>query len=91
MDKIINSKGESVAVDTLLNDREMAYAEKLTNALSENYGYLVPMTTLTALLRDVAEQKFYQVPVADYMPVRVGTEAAWAEDILMFRSFQGWW
>lgn len=88
MDKFINSKGEEVAVDSLLNDRELAYAEKLTNAVSEQSGYLVPMTTLTAVLRDVASQKFYQVPVADYMPVRVGTEAAWAEDILMFRSFQ---
>lgn len=88
MDKILNSKGESVAVETLLNEREMAFADKLTNALSENYGYLVPMTTLTAVLRDVAQQKFYQIPVADYLPVRVGTEAAWAEDIMMFRSFQ---
>ena len=43
---------------------------------------------MTAVLRDVAQQKFYQIPVADYLPVRVGTEAAWAEDILMFRSFQ---
>lgn len=88
MDKFLNSKGEEVAVESLLNDRELAYAEKLTNAASENFGYLVPMTTLTAVLRDVASQKFYQVPVADYLPVRVGTEAAWAEDILMFRQFQ---
>lgn len=88
MDKFINSKGEEVAVESMLNDRELAYAEKMTNSLSEDYGYLVPMTTLTAVLRDVAQQKFYQIPVADYLPVRVGTEAAWAEDILMFRAFQ---
>jgi hypothetical protein len=75
-------------IEKLMNDREIAFAEKLTNAISEQYGYQVPMTTLTAVLRDVAEQKFYQVPVADYLPVRVGTEAAFAEDILMFRSFQ---
>ena len=88
MDKILNSKGEEVAVESLLNDREMALAEKLTNSISEQSGYQVPMTTLTAVLRDVASQKFYKVPVADYLPVRVGTEAAWAEDILMFRAFQ---
>lgn len=88
MEKFKNTKGEIVESASLLNEREVVLAEKLTNALSEQYGYLVPMTTLTAVLRDVASQKFYQIPVADYLPVRVGTEAAFAEDILMFRSFQ---
>lgn len=88
MEKFVNSKGEVIESASMLNEREIACAEKLTNAISEQYGYLVPMTTLTAVLRDVAQQKFYQIPVADYLPVRVGTEAAWAEDILMFRSFQ---
>lgn len=88
MEKFKNTKGEIVESASLLNEREVVLAEKLTNALSEQYGYLVPMTTLTAVLRDVAQQKFYQIPVADYLPVRVGTEAAFAEDILMFRSFQ---
>lgn len=88
MEMIKNMKGEEVSVESLLNDRELDYTAKLTNSLSEQLGYQVPMTTLTAVLRDVAQQKFYQIPVADYLPVRVGTEAAWAEDILMFRSFQ---
>lgn len=88
MEKFINTKGEEIESASMLNEREVALAEKLTNAISEQYGYLVPMTTLTAVLRDVAQQKFYQIPVADYLPVRVGTEAAWAEDLLMFRSFQ---
>lgn len=88
MEKFINSKGEVIESASMLNDKDIALAEKMTNAISEQYGYLVPMTTLTAVLRDVASQKFYQIPVADYLPVRVGTEAAFAEDILMFRSFQ---
>ncbi len=88
MEKFINSKGEVVESASMLSEKEIVLAEKLTNAISEQYGYLVPMTTLTAVMRDVAQQKFYQIPVADYIPVRVGTEAAWAEDVLMFRSFQ---
>lgn len=88
MEKFINTNGEVIESASMLNEKEVALAEKLTNAISEQYGYLVPMTTLTAVLRDVAQQKFYQIPVADYLPVRVGTEAAFAEDILMFRSFQ---
>lgn len=87
-DKILNAKGQEVEVQSYFkNDNEFAQAERLQNALSEQFGYLVPITTLTAIIRDVAEQKFYTVPVNDFMPVRVGTEAAWADDVLMFRSF----
>lgn len=89
MDTILNSKGEKVEVASFFkNDEEFAKAQRLENAVSEQLGYQVPLTTLTAIIRGVAEQKFYQIPVADYIPVRVGTEAAWAEDVLMFRSFQ---
>lgn len=88
METFLNSKGERVESASMLNEKEVALAERLTNAISEQYGYLVPMTTLTAVLRDVASQKFYTIPVNDYLPVRVGTEAAWADDLLMFRSYQ---
>lgn len=89
MDTILNSKGEKMEVASFFkNDEEFAKAQRLENAVSEQLGYQVPLTTLTAIIRGVAEQKFYQIPVADYIPVRVGTEAAWAEDVLMFRSFQ---
>lgn len=89
MDTILNSKGEKVEVASFFkNDEEFAKAQRLENAVSEQMGYQVPLTTLTAIIRGVAEQKFYRIPVADYIPVRVGTEAAWADDVLMFRSFQ---
>lgn len=89
MDTILNSKGEKMEVASFFkNDEEFAKAQRLENATSEAMGYQVPLTTLTAIIRSVAEQKFYQIPVADYLPVRVGTEAAWADDVLMFRSFQ---
>ena len=61
MEKFINTKGEVIESASMLNEKEVALAEKLTNAISEQYGYLVPMTTLTAVLRDVAQQKFYQI------------------------------
>lgn len=83
-EKLANGKD---VISYFKNEQELARAESLQNAISEQYGYMIPMTLLTAIIRDVAEQKFYEVPVADYMPVRVGTEAAWAEDVLMFRSY----
>lgn len=85
---ILNSKGQEVNVqDYFKDDIEYGRALKLQNQIQEQNGYLIPITTLTAIIREVAEQKFYTLPVADYLPVRVGTEAAWAEDVLMFRSF----
>lgn len=88
-DKILNSLGEEKDIASFFkNDEEFAKAQRMENAVSEQMGYQVPLTTLTAIIRGVAEQKFYQIPVADYLPVRVGTEAAWADDVLMFRSFQ---
>lgn len=83
-EKLANGKD---VISYFKNEQELARAESLQNAISEQYGYMIPVTLLTAIIRDVAEQKFYEIPVADYMPVRVGTEAAWAEDVLMFRSY----
>lgn len=88
-DKILNSKGEEQEVSSFFKSaEEFDKVQRLENAVSQQLGYQVPLTTLTAIIRGVAEQKFYKIPVADYLPVRVGTEAAWADDVLMFRSFQ---
>lgn len=88
VDKITNHKNQEVEVESYFKDgNEYMQAMRLQNALQEQSGYLVPITILTAIIRDVAQQKFYTVPVDDYIPVSIGTEAAWAEDILMFRSF----
>ena len=88
-DKILNSNGEEKDIMSFFkNEEEFAKVQRLENATSQQMGYQVPLTTLTAIIRGVAEQKFYQIPIADYIPVRVGTEAAWADDVLMFRSFQ---
>lgn len=86
MVKILNAKGEKIDAQSFLNDRELAVTERMTNALSDQMGYVVDITTLTAILRSVSEQKFYQIPFADYVPVKMGTEAAWAEDVLAFRE-----
>ena len=85
--KIMNSKGEFVEAPSLLNERELAVTERLSNAISTDFGYVVDITTLTAILRTVSEQKFYQIPFADYVPTRVDTSTAWAEELLAFRSF----
>jgi len=44
------------------------------------------ITTLTAVAQKVSEQKFYEIPFADYVPVVPGV-GAFDYDILNWRSF----
>ena len=50
------------------------------NIDSSSLGYQYTTQTTTFIRERVVEQKFYQVPIADYVPVDVGT-GAWMEDI----------
>lgn len=49
-------------------------------------GYEINMTTLFAISKRVVEQKFFTIPPADFMPVRVGN-GAWGTEILTYRDF----
>jgi len=58
--------------------------KRVSNAL----GYQVDITTLTTVLKSITEQKFYTIPFATYLPVKVG-EGAWSNFLLNYRSFDG--
>lgn len=49
-------------------------------------GYQITIDTLTYIIKQVSEQKFYKVPFADYLPVIVG-EGAFAQDLLFNRTY----
>lgn len=49
-------------------------------------GFEIPITTLTTIVKKVSEQKFFEIPPADYLPVRVG-EGAWSDFLTTYRSF----
>jgi hypothetical protein len=44
-------------------------------------GYQVLIDTLSYIRSEVIEQSFYEIPIADYMPVDIG-EAAWGSEIV---------
>ena len=44
-------------------------------------GYQIAIDTLTYIKKQVTEQKFYEIPVADYVPVAVG-DGAFSQNIL---------
>lgn len=54
----------------------------LHNAL----GYEVQITTLTTIAQRISEQKFFHVPPADYLPMKVG-DAPFSTNITTYRSF----
>lgn len=77
-----NDKGEHI----ILNDREermVMHNQQIMNSL----GYEVNITSLTAIAKKITEQKFYQVPPALYLPIRVG-EGTWSAELLTYRSYQ---
>lgn len=79
--KVLNSKGEA----PVLNKQAMAmakYNEKKANAL----GYEIQITTLTEISQVIAEEKFFEVPPSEFLPVVVG-RGAWASNILHYKSF----
>lgn len=83
---ILNSKGEPIR----LNEQEQYHAQWTQRLVNDRFGnslgYEIPITTLTTIMKKITEQKFYNIPFADYLPVRVG-EGAWSSFLTTYRSF----
>lgn len=88
---ILNAQGKPI----VLNEEEKHYAMLLQRDYHDRhhvriknsaFGYEIPITTLTTIMKKISEQKFYHVPFADYLPVRVG-EGAWSSILTTYRSF----
>jgi len=82
--KIYNSKtGKRI----IFNDREQQLIYNEQEKLKLNsLGYEINITSLTAMARRITEQKFFEIPPADYIPIRAG-EGAWSSNIVTYRSF----
>lgn len=79
--RILNSEGKEI----VLNAREQRVADlnqKAVNAL----GYEIDITSLTTIMKKITEQKFFEIPPADFIPVRVG-DGAWSTQLTTYRSF----
>lgn len=83
---ICNSKGEAI----VLTAQEKHLAEYLQRQMNEKFsnslGYEVSITTLTTIMKLITDQKFFEIPPADYLPVRVG-QGTWSSNLLTYRSF----
>lgn len=83
---ICNSKGEPIR----LTAKEKYHADWMQRQVNERFGnslgYEVNITTLTTIVKKITEQKFFEIPPADYMPIRVG-EGTWSSNLTTYRSF----
>lgn len=81
---IHNDKGEPI----VLNAIEQRQANSVQKYLVENeLGAEIDVTTMTAIIKKVSTQKFYQIQPSLYLPIRVG-EHAYASNIVTFREYQ---
>ena len=80
-DSIRNSKGDVITL-TAQEQLSVNFYERLANAL----GFKIDITSLTQVLKQVSEQRFFLIAPADYMPVKVG-EGSWASYLTKYRSF----
>lgn len=92
--QIFNSKG----VEVTLTPQEQAVSQYWGRALYDNplvrsrgtfsnaLGYEIAITTLTTIVKKITMQKYFEIPPADYLPVRVG-EGAWSSNLVTYRSF----
>lgn len=83
---ILNSKGEEIK----LTAQEQLQADFLQGEIHRRFknqiGYEIQVTTLMKIIKKVAEQKYFEIAPADYIPVRIG-EGAWGTSLTTFRSF----
>lgn len=57
-----------------------------TKVLKNSVGYERAITTLTGIKQKVVEQKFYEIPIADYIPLIVG-ENSWSSNLLTYVEY----
>jgi hypothetical protein len=88
--EIKNSRGEVMR----LTNEEQQHADWVTRQLVDRFGnrfknilgYEILVTTLTTIMSRISEQKFFRLPPAKYLPLRVG-QGAYSDFLTTYRSF----
>lgn len=77
--KIFNAKGEEVK----LEKNELYIAKAMERKIKNDTGYLADITTLTTILKEQREQKYFEVTPSDFIPIKAG-EGAWSLNLTSF-------
>lgn len=86
MTMLLNSKGEKVSSNEVFSARDLENHAVLKNSITRQTGLEIDITNLTFVIQQVSQQKFYELPLADYMPIAVG-KGAWSPTITKYREF----
>jgi len=86
---ILNAAGNPIR----LTRGEQFHADEMQRKINNRFrrldnslGYEVNITTLTTIMKKTTEQKFFEVPPADFFAVRVG-EGTWSTNLTTYRAF----
>lgn len=83
-----NAIGETL--EAMLSPAEMHHIKYMTRVVNQRFGndlgYQIDITSLTTILSEISEQKFYEIPFAKYVPVKVG-EGKWSSFLTSYRTF----
>lgn len=85
--RILNSEGKPYELSPAAQ-YHAAYMQKQVNERFANVlGYEVDITTLSTIVAQVTEQKFFEITPSDFVPVVVGN-GAWSSNLLTYRSYE---
>ena len=82
--RVFNGARNSLKLPSYIQGHRLLNSNGDIDPGSTGYQYIID--TLSFIRSKVIEQKFYEIPIADYVPVDVG-EAAWSEEIIQNISF----
>lgn len=79
----------------ILNAAMQNVCDRAEARIKNDFGFDIPITTLTTIARKISMQKFFTVGKpgvagsgpADFMPIKAGGEGAWSDIILTYRAF----
>jgi Uncharacterized protein conserved in bacteria (DUF2184) len=80
--EVLGQDGKPIFLTKAETERAHFWEGMIKNSL----GAEINITTLTTIVRAVSQQKFYDVPFAQYVPVNVG-EGAYSTQLTTWRSF----
>lgn len=69
----------------LLNEAEQMQAN-YWQRIANNLGFDIPITTMTTIVKEISEQKFYTVAPALFVPIVIGN-GAWSDQLLTYLSY----
>jgi hypothetical protein len=83
---VLNSKGKPIEL-TEAEYRNAQYLQGQQEHIKNALGFEIDITTLTAILKRVVEQKFFELRPSEYMPVLVGGAGAWHSNQTVYTSY----